>query len=179
MIYKVSYLDTRFGTFTTSFIPSDKTPYEIRKYFLEQDIAEEVCSIVAQEKERRGKSMSLVYQLSPDLTEERLVKLGFYKGSFRHRDSSDFWYSKAWDLYEGIEFIIHINMTTREWNDYNDIDVLDVESGRPYETFYEYLEGSMTMYPFLNNVIDTYEERMNQLVAGGVLVLIQEHDNKA
>lgn len=114
----------------------------------------------------------ITYCLSSSITEEDLIQLGFQKDNWHHFNNRDAWYCKSWHLYEKIKMTVHINLTTREWDNYRDIDI-GCEDGQPYTTFYEYLEGSMTMSPFLNNVIDAYEKQMSQLISDGILILLK------
>ena len=50
-----------------------------------------------------------------------------------------------------------------DWNDFDNILVLDERFCQPYTPFYQFLDGEIDSFPFLDKVIQKYNEIMNSI----------------
>ena len=112
------------------------------------------------------------YRLNPSVCKEELIKNHFATGSFRHVNSQDEWYSKWWPLHDEMELTVHINMTTKRWDEFEDTDVIDDDFGEPYNPFYECYYNGAKKFECVNRVIEAYHKRMDALVDTGILIKV-------
>jgi len=112
------------------------------------------------------------YKLNPSVCKEQLLENKFRVGSWRHGDSADEWYSKWWILQDEIGMTVHINITTKQWDEFEDTDVIDEDFGQPYGPFYHcYYNGAQT-FECVDRVIEAYHKRMDALVDLGILIKV-------
>lgn len=112
------------------------------------------------------------YKLNPDVSTDDLIRNKFKPGSWRHGDSNEKWYSKSCGLCGEIDLTVHINMTTKDWDEYEDTDVIDDDFGQPYTPFYNCVYNGQKKFRAVRLVIDAYYERMDALVDSGILVKV-------
>lgn len=112
------------------------------------------------------------YKLNPDVSTDDLMRNKFKPGSWRHGDSNDEWYSKSYGLYDEIDLTVHINMTTKDWDEFEDTDVIDDDWGQPYSPFYDCIYNGCEKFDFISRVIEAYYKRMDILVDSGILVKV-------
>lgn len=118
------------------------------------------------------------YKLSDRVSKENrgaLLLAGFRSGSWRRKDNHD-WMSASMVLYDEITIEIDIDLTTLEWDDFNNVLVLDCDFGQPYVPFYHYLNGEIKMFPVLEKVVKEYNRLMEILVSKGIFVPAETKD---
>ena len=64
-------------------------------------------------------------------------------------------------LYDSIEVSIAFPVDLSQWNDFDFVIVLDDNFGQPFTPFYHYMDGEIELYPFLENVVNAYNDFMN------------------
>ena len=107
------------------------------------------------------------FKLKSNVTKEELLALGFKSGgSWIIKDAElflckEFYYKKTHLEYSiGIAFCANIN----DWNDFDNVLILDEDFGQPYTPFYGDNYGrDITDFPTLENVIIKYNEFMSGL----------------
>lgn len=102
------------------------------------------------------------FKLRDNVTKEELIALGFqYGGSWIVKDVDVYLY-KYFGWYSiNIGFRENIN----DWNDFDNVLVLDEECGQPYFPFYDdkYYGKEVTKFPALESVIQNYNDFMSSL----------------
>ena len=98
----------------------------------------------------------MAYQLNPDVIEEDLLRNHFKVGSWRHAQSAEAWYSKSWPLHGEIDLTVHINMTTKQWDEFEDTDVIDDDFCQPYSPFYDCVYNGVQQFDLASRVIGAY-----------------------
>lgn len=114
----------------------------------------------------------MAYKLNTGVSKDDLLRNHFKVGSWRHIDSEDEWYSKSWPLCEEIDLTVHINMTTKEWDEFDNTDVIDDYFAQPYSPFYDCIYNGVQEFDFVSRVIDAYCKRMDALVDSGILIKV-------
>lgn len=102
------------------------------------------------------------YKLKEGITKEDLDKLGWREGSWQRQYKDVECISKFIPLNKDIEMSIVIKTNPIEFDDYDDILVLDDMFCQPYTPFYDednYKED-VTNFPFLEKVINKYNQAM-------------------
>ena len=119
------------------------------------------------------------YELSEKLTIKKLKKNNFKEGGFvKEIPSPKYYYNE--NLIDDIELHIEISINPDETFNFDDFDnvlILDENFCQPYFPFYENKKG----FPFLNKVIIEYNKAMDELVKKGILKekkLEKENNNK-
>lgn len=119
------------------------------------------------------------YELSDKITIKKLKKNNFKEGGFmKDIPSPKYYYNK--NLIDDIELHIEININpdgTFNFDDFDNIIVLDDNFCQPYYPFYE----SKEVFSFLNKVIKEYNKTMDELVEKGIFkekILEKANDNK-
>ncbi|MBQ9023629.1 MAG: hypothetical protein IJ105_00235 [Bacilli bacterium] len=107
------------------------------------------------------------YILNDNLTINKLKKNNFKEGGFiKEIPSPKYYYYKR--LIDDIELHIEISVNNDEtfnFDDFDNIIVLDDSFCQPYTPFYESKKG----FSFLNKVIIEYNKAMDELVEKGIL----------
>lgn len=120
----------------------------------------------------KRKERGTKYKLNPSVCKEKLLESRFKVGSWRHDDSTDEWYSKCYPLCGEMDLTVHINMTTKKWDEFEDTDVIDDDFGQPYGPFYDcYCDGA-PRFEFVDRVIEAYCKRMDALADAGILIKV-------
>ena len=113
------------------------------------------------------------YELSDKITIKKLKKNNFKEGGFmKDIPSPKYYYNK--NLIDDIELYIE---RTFNFDDFDNIIVLDDNFCQPYYPFYE----SKEEFSFLNKVIKEYNKTMDELVEKGIFkekILEKANDNK-
>lgn len=112
------------------------------------------------------------YKLNPSVCKEKLLENGFKARSWRHGDSADEWYSKCYSLCGEIDLTVHINMTTKKWDEFENTDVIDDDFGQPYGPFYDCYYSGAPRFEFVDRVIEAYCKRMDVLADVGILIKV-------
>ena len=70
-----------------------------------------------------------------------------------------------WDylVRDDIAIIIAFPEDFSKWNDIDYVLIMDEAFGQPYRPFYRYLEGKALAFPYLENVIEKYNEFMSSM----------------
>lgn len=100
---------------------------------------------------------------------EKLKKLDFKKGSWQNKYKDKNVMSKCFPLCKSIEVHITIDIDKLNFNDSDDVLVLDDDFCQAYTPFYNY-EKLNTSFAFLFNVVKAYNRVMDILVSAGVLI---------
>lgn len=116
------------------------------------------------------------YKLRDGIAKEDLEAAGFHSGSWQRKDDHE-WMSMWRPLYDEIEIDIDVDLTTREWDDFENVLVMDDDFGQPYTPFYNYLNGKTNLFQILEHVVDAYNNFMDTLVKQGVLAAIPATDD--
>lgn len=112
------------------------------------------------------------YRLKDEITRERLIELGFKDGSWLTEDKNTECVSKSIMLGNDIELNLVIKTNPMEFDDYEDVLVLDGDFCQPYTPFYgDSYKKNIKDNAFLMNVVKRYNEEMNKL---GIFEIIEE-----
>lgn len=117
------------------------------------------------------------YKLKPNITKEQLEKYGLKDGGSwvfngcKHYIHKYFHvkflcqYSEKKTRKGSFEFDIYIgfNDDISNWNDYDNILIMDEDFCQPYTPFYTDFENDVTDFPCLEKVIETYNKYMDSL----------------
>ena len=105
------------------------------------------------------------YKLKYTPTEEQLIKeLSARSGGFWIDKNSKLYISKSFMLPEyDFEFSIDIcfKEDISDWNDFDNVLVLDEDFGQPYTTFYTNYKKEVSNHPCLEHCIEKYNEFMD------------------
>ena len=99
------------------------------------------------------------YQLKSNITKEKLIEVGFNKDN----NFQKFNYFR--NLIDDIELHIEIETNPIEFDDFDNVLVLDSSFGQPYTPFYT----AKISFEYLDKVIKNYNIQMDKLVNKGVL----------
>lgn len=102
------------------------------------------------------------FKLRDNVTKEDLIALGFEHGGTWVKKDAKLYLSKIFDWYSiNIAFGKNIN----NWNDFDNVLVLDEEAGQPHFTFYDerYYGKDVVRFAALEKVIQNYNEFMSSL----------------
>ena len=99
------------------------------------------------------------YQLKSNITKEKLIEAGFNKDN----NFQKFNYFR--NLIDDIELHIEIETNSIEFDDFDNVLVLDSSFGQPYTPFYT----AEINFEYLDKVIHNYNMQMDKLVDKGVL----------
>lgn len=77
--------------------------------------------------------------------------------SKKERISYEFSFDVAIDLYD-----------LKSWNDFDNLEVIDDDFGQPYTSFFRAQDDGHS-FPFLDMIIDKYENQMSKLVESKIL----------
>ena len=103
------------------------------------------------------------YKLKDDVTMEQLIELGFKDGSWLVEDKSVECVSKSIGLGDSIELNLVIKTNPMEFDDYEDVLVLDDDFCQPYTPFYgDNYKRDIKDWNFLEKVIRRYNEEMDK-----------------
>lgn len=101
------------------------------------------------------------YKLKPDITKEQLISMGFKEGgTYVHKEAKMVLIHcivihntteikkkngkiRTYKFTSEFDVDIAITDNLNDWNDYDNILVLDSDFGQPYYPFYEYMSGKM------------------------------------
>lgn len=103
------------------------------------------------------------YKLKYVPTAEQLINLGFQMGGTWIKNDAK-WYKWTWFEYKNAELSINICFSddTSEWNDFDNVLVLDEDFGQPYTAFYfDNYKKDITDFPALEYCIEKYNEFMD------------------
>ena len=102
------------------------------------------------------------YKLKEGITVEDLDKLGFYKNYWLNEDKNRECMGKSIMLIGGVELDMYIKINPIEFDDFDNILVLDSSFCQPYTPFYgDNYKRDITNFDFLEKVIDRYNQAMN------------------
>lgn len=106
------------------------------------------------------------YKLKYTPTDEQLIKAGARNGgSWINKESVLFisrsFYLKTFDF----EFSVGLcfNENRSDWNDFDNVLVLDEDFGQPYTPFYNHYKEEVSSFPCLEYCIEKYNEFMDSL----------------
>ena len=107
------------------------------------------------------------YKLKSNITTNDLIKLNAREGGIWINKESKLFLSKCF-YYEPYEFEFSIGIAFKDnihdWNDFDNILVLDEDFGQPYTPFYGDMFGKdVCNFPTLEFVIEKYNEYMSSL----------------
>ena len=98
---------------------------------------------------------------------EDLEKYNFKSGGSWINDDSDMYTSYIWrekdkkyQDYE-ISFNMCFKKVREDFNDFDNVLVLDEEFGQPYTPFYAYMDRKIESFTFLNQIISAYNTWMS------------------
>ena len=99
------------------------------------------------------------YELNDNVTVEKLLEIGFKK-----IDNNILSY--YYNLCDDIDLFLHIhqNKNTISFNENVDVEVIDDSFGQYYQPFYD-----DKSFEYLNKVIKSYNNKMNELTELGIL----------
>lgn len=114
-------------------------------------------------------------------TAEQIVLLtdtGFKEGFWRESKKSDhYWMTYHFCLFNSkkerisyeFSFDVAIDLDDlKSWNDFDNLEVIDDDFGQPYNAFFRAQDNGHS-FPFLDMIVDKYENRMNKLVEAKIL----------
>jgi hypothetical protein len=102
------------------------------------------------------------FKLKDNVTKEELIALGFKSGGTWVKKDAELFLCKFFNWYSvNIAFSGDIN----NWNDFDNVLVLDEECGQPYFPFYDdkYYDKEVTRFKALEDVIQNYNEFIGSL----------------
>lgn len=107
------------------------------------------------------------YKLKPNITTSDLIALNAREGGIWINKESKLFLSKYF-YYKPYEFEFSIGISFKDnihdWNDFDNILVLDEDFGQPYTPFYgDNFGEDVINFPCLEFVIEKYNEYMNSL----------------
>ena len=107
------------------------------------------------------------FKLKDNVTRDDLIALGFRNGGSWIKKDAELFLSRCFEYKETeFEYSISIAFSSdiNDWNDFNNVLVLDEDFCQPYTPFYEYNYGKdITDFPTLENTIFKYNEFMSGL----------------
>lgn len=109
------------------------------------------------------------YKLKDVIATSDLIKYHARSGGTWINKEADVFFSKV--LYiqtyrhtkAEISVEIAFKRDLQDWNDFDNILVCDEDFCQPYTPFYSYLDGQIESFPFLDTVIQKYNEYMNSI----------------
>jgi len=104
------------------------------------------------------------YQLKSDITKEKLIEVGFKNSDWQEKFKKPMVNYFA-NLIDDIELHIEIKTDLMEFDDFENVLVLDSNFGQPYTPFY----NAKISFEFLDKVIENYNMQMDKLVDKGIL----------
>lgn len=125
------------------------------------------------------------YELNTSATISQLKSLGFKEGYWEESTKECYvkenWLSKFYslDAKNDIEMYLSINLKDlANWNDFDNIMVIDDTFGQPYGPFYTYRDGRkilfVNQFPVLERIYTRYEKIMDELVDHGILKVVEK-----
>lgn len=105
------------------------------------------------------------YKLKDGITREQLLKYGFKEGGIWIKKDAELFLAHCFE-YKAInfEFSINIAFSTSEWNDFDNVLILDEDFCQPYTPFYgKNYDKEIINFPALEYVIEKYNEFMSGL----------------
>lgn len=106
------------------------------------------------------------FKLKDNITEKDLIALGFKNGGSWVKKDAELCLSVYFEYNDMFEYSIHIAFSSNinDWNDFDNILVLDEDFCQPYTPFYGDNYGKdVHDFPVLENVITRYNEVMSSL----------------
>ena len=107
------------------------------------------------------------FKLKDNVTRDDLIALGFRNGGSWIKKDTELFLSRCFEYKETeFEYSISIAFSSdiNDWNDFDNVLVLDEDFCQPYAPFYEYNYGEdITDFPTLENTIFKYNEFMSSL----------------
>lgn len=107
-----------------------------------------------------------------------LTDTGFKDGFWRESKKSDHrWMSYSFCLFNSkkeklsyeFDFCVAIDLDDlNSWNDFDNLEVIDDDFGQPYNAFFR-AQDSGRSFPFLDMIIEKYENQMSKLVESKIL----------
>ena len=107
------------------------------------------------------------FKLKDGITKDDLIALGFKSGGTWVKKDAELFLSK-YVCVQGCDFEYSINVAfgqdINDWNDFDNVLILDEDFGQPYTPFYGENYGKcIAGFPVLESVIDGYNEFMSGL----------------
>lgn len=84
-------------------------------------------------------------------------------GSWIHDDSKTMIFKPSLADADDISVNIGFPEDFSQWNDFDYVLVLDEAFCQPYTPFYDFMDGRIKTFPFLYNVVKSYNEFMSSL----------------
>ena len=107
------------------------------------------------------------FKLKDNVTRDDLIALGFRNGGSWIKKDAELFLSRCFEYKETeFEYSISIAFSSdiNDWNDFDNVLVLDEDFCQPYTPFYGYNYGKdITDFPTLENAIFKYNEFMSGL----------------
>lgn len=107
------------------------------------------------------------FKLKDNITKDDLIALGFKSGGTWIKKDAELFLSK-YCHYKKLDFEYTIDIAfssdINDWNDFDNVLVMDDDFGQPYTPFYYDNYGKdITDFPALEHVISSYNEFMSSL----------------
>ena len=104
------------------------------------------------------------FKLRDGVTKEELIALGFKFGGTWIKKDAELYLHKYFNKYQ-ISIDITFTENINNWNDHDNVLVLDEEGGQPYYPFYDdkYYDKEVTNFPALEDTIQNYNEFISSL----------------
>lgn len=119
------------------------------------------------------------YTIKPDTTKETIISCGGKEGGTWINKESKFFISKCFEYKEiGFEFSIQLAFKddVLDWNDFDNVLVLDEDFCQPYTPFYDDNYGKEATFPPLKYCIEQYNQFMDSLPF--LTEIKEEHNEK-
>lgn len=102
------------------------------------------------------------YKIKDNITADDLDKLGFRKGSWQNQYKDRECVSKCKKLYDSIELNLTIRINPIEFDDFEDVLILDEDFCQAFTPFYgDNYKKEIDGDAFLGKVIDRYNQAMD------------------
>lgn len=106
------------------------------------------------------------FKLRDGVTEEKLIKYGCKQGGTWVTENAIL-FTRKWDKFKPthFEFTIYVtfNKDVQDWNDYDNVLILDEDFCQPYEPFYLHYNEEVENFPTLEYLVEKYNEYMSSL----------------
>lgn len=104
------------------------------------------------------------YKLKNDITKDELLSYGFkLGGSWINKDADIFISKNFYFKKSDFEFSINIALdsNTLDFDDFDNVLVIDEDFGQPYTPFYDYFDENVSDFKVLEYVINCYNTTMD------------------
>lgn len=106
------------------------------------------------------------FKLKDNIARDDLIALGFKSGGSWIKKDAELFMSRCFeDENSSFEYSISIAFSSdiNNWNDFDNVLIMDEDFGQPYTPFYNLYEKEVDGFPILENVIFKYNDFMSRL----------------